>query len=664
MIVIFVPEIQQELFVPFVVNWIENPTTLPWLENMSSGGNPISFPYGPVMFIAHLPTTLLGWLADYSFGLEYFTNIGFGISLFLADILLLLLLIQTFEDLWKGLLVHYWLSPLVLFVTYWHGQTDLVPITLFFYSLTLIKRRKFTLAGVILSCSIAAKHSMMIGVPFILVYLWLRNGNHRELQKFSLFLIGGVLLFDVSFFLSDAFRIMVLENREVDKLYWLVISMGGNNLIYVAPIFYLLLLYFFWRIKKVNFDLLIAAMGVAFSIIILMTPSPPGWYLWLIPILAMHQSRYGPGAIMLVGSFSLLFITFHFLHTSGANIILFSYEFINLDILKSVKAQSIHYTLMVGFGLLIAIQILREGVRGNDYYHLGRHPLVLGIAGDYKSGKDTVAKGLALVFGEKSTVKVSGNDYRSLDVRPSMCRNLTYLNPKLNRIFDMVKDVRSLISGKIVCARSYDSQKGLFVLTKIQNSKNLILVEGLHALYTQQLLEELDVRIFVETDESLRECIHTRYGFEEKEKVTGKIVEQRRNDSDRYIKPQAEKSDVFFKLLPINKKLLKNDILLDGNTKLEVSIKNGIYYHELMRVLIGICGLQVNIKSLDEKGKVVLEINGDISSEDVNLAAFMLVPHMEEMLDMSAKFAKGIQGVVQIIILMEIDEALKRRRTA
>jgi len=659
-IVIFVPDLQKELFIPFVINWLENPATLPWSSYILSNGDSSAFPYGLVMFISHLPTTLIGWITDNFLGIEYFKNVGFGVSLFLADIVLLLLLLQTFEDLYRELLIHYWLSPLVLFITYWHGQTDLIPIAIFFYSLTLIKRRKFALAGVVLACSITAKHSMAIGAPFILIYLLLRNGTHGELQKFLLFLIAGLLLLDVPFFTSDAFRIMVLESKEIDKLYWLSVSMGDNKMIYITPIAYLILLYSFWRIKKVNFDLLIAAMGVAFSVVILMTPSSPGWYLWLIPILAIHQSRYGLGAKILVTLFSLLFISFHLLHTSGANTILFSYDFVNLEVLKNYKTQSIHYTLMFGFGFIIAIQILREGVRGNNYYNLGRRPLVIGVSGGYNLVKRDIVKNLVFIFGEKSTVMISGNDYHNQGIKSSIWRILTHLDPRSSRIFDMVNDVRSLISGETIWAKSYNSKLGRFMTEKIKKGKNLVLVDGPHALYSQQLLGELDVKVFVEIDDSLESYINAKNNTKEKEKT----IEQIKNDMNRYIKPQKYNSDIIFRLILINKEILKIDDLLDNNIRLRVSIKNGIYYQKLIRVLVGICGLQVNIKSIDEKGEVILEIDGDISSEDVNLAVSMLVPHMEEMLDMSVKFANGVHGIMQIITLMEIDEALKKRQAS
>ena len=77
--------------------------------------------------------------------------------------------------------------------------------------------------------------------------------------------------------------------------------------------------------------------------------------------------------------------------------------------------QKVLTTRLVSFGILIAIQILREGVRANDYYRLGNRPLVLGIGGDSGVGKSTFSKGLATIFGERSLVEVSGDDYHNWD---------------------------------------------------------------------------------------------------------------------------------------------------------------------------------------------------------------------------------------------------------
>lgn len=269
---------------------------------------------------------------------------------------------------------------------------------------------------------------MIIGAPFIILYLWSHNGINKELQRFLTFFIGSLFIIEAPFLLSDAFRMMVLNNREVGKLYWLFIKMGDNIFIYLTPLIYVLLLYFFWRIRRINFDLLLAVMGVAFSIIIIMTPSPPGWYLWLVPIFTLHQSRYGSGAVAIIAVFSFLFISYHLIHTSGASSFLFDLSLLKeVSFLNNSFFQSIHYTFMVGSGLIIAIQILREGVRENDYYRLGNKPLVLGIAGDSGVGKSTFSKGLATVFGGQSLAEVSGDDYHNWERSSPMWRTLTHL---------------------------------------------------------------------------------------------------------------------------------------------------------------------------------------------------------------------------------------------
>lgn len=661
LIIVLLPEIQQQWFVPFVINWIESPIVLPWSGHLLSGGNSLAFPYGPIMFTFHLPGTFVGWLFDQLLEVDYFANFGFRISLLSADMLLLALLLQIFEKHWKKVLIFYWLSPLVLFITYWHGQTDIIPVALFIYALALIKGKNFGTAGLLLACAIAAKHSMLIGVPFVILYLWSRNGVGREFRIFLLLFTSSLLLIEAPFLLSDSFRVMVLENREADKLYWLIVDMGKENFIYLTPIIYLLLLYSFWRIRRIDFDLLIAVMGVAFSIIILTTPSPPGWYLWLVPIFAIHQSRYGSGAVVLIGVFSLIFITYHLIHTSGANILIFGDEFFKITFTQDVRAQSIHYTLMMGFGLLIAIQILRTGVRRNDYYRLGFQPLSIGIAGDSQVGKNNLSKSLALIFGKRSTAKVSGEDYYNWDRSSPMWSTLTNFNPKANKLFELVKDVRSLINGGTIRTRTYNQITGYFLPKKNIKSKDVIIVTGLHALYPRQLFKELDVRLFIEIEESLQLYMRKKYGHK-KECALGE-ASQKKLDFEQYVKPQAMRSDVLFELLPVNAELIKQGEIAESNIKVRASIRNGIYYHELVRVLIGVCGMQVSIDSVNERGGVVIEISGDIASEDVQLAVSMLLPHMEELFDFSAEFEKGFQGVMQIIILMEIDESLKRRRS-
>jgi uridine kinase len=281
-------------------------------------------------------------------------------------------------------------------------------------------------------------------------------------------------------------------------------------------------------------------------------------------------------------------------------------------------------------------------------------------------GKTTFSKGLATVFGERSLVEVSGDDYHNWERSSPMWKTLTHLDPRANRLFELVRDVQSLMDGEVVKARQYDHVSGRFLPQEISKTKDVILVEGLHTLYPKQLLQEFDVSFFIEMEESLRLFFRIRRDTEERghsKEVVLSEVEKRKADSEKYIKPQSARADVVFTLLPINIELLEQDQVIDSNIKLRVCLRNGIYYQELVRILIGVCGLQVNLDSVDERGEVILEISGDVLSDDIFLAVNKLVPHMEELLDFSVKFSEGIYGIMQIITLMEIDEALRRRKS-
>lgn len=665
LVIFLLPLSQQEWFIPFMVNWIESPFSIPWTKHLSSGGDSLSFPYGLIMFIVHLPSTLIGWFLDNLLNLTYFTGAGFRISLLLTDIVLLLVLLQIYEQYWKRILIYYWLSPIVIFVTYWQGVSDIVPIGLFLLSLSKIKQEEYWLAGIVLACSVAAKHSMVIGIPFIFLYLWSHNGINREFQRFLSYFVFTLLIVELPFLFSESFRLMVINNREVEKIYWLYIEMNKGNFIFLTPIVYSILLYSFWRIRKANFDLLMASMGVAFSVVIFMTPAPPGWYLWLVPIFTLHQCRYGLGAILLVSLFSFIFVTYHLIYYSGVNIDALNIFYNSLSFLKTEFFKSFCYSLLIGSGILVALQILREGIRENDYYQLSKKPLVLGIAGDSGVGKSTFSRKIASVFGERSLVEVSGDDYHNWDRSSPMWKTLTHLDPKANRLFELVNDVRSLISGEVIKARHYDHSTGRFLPKESRKTKDIIVVEGLHTLYPKQLLEELDVKFFISMHDSLRLFFRTKRDTEKRGYEVDKAlkeIEIRKDDSEKYIQPQANRADVIFKLVPINQDLFDQEKVVDSNIKLRVSIQNGIYYQELVRVLVGVCGLQVNLDSVDERGEVVLEISGEVAPEDVGLAINMLVPHIYELFDLNPKFSEGIFGIMQIVTAIEIDEALKRRK--
>ncbi len=661
LIFLFVPEIQSNWFVPFIVSWINNPMTIPWDNFLyQNKGSILSFPYGPIMFIIHLPGVFLGWLVDLNLGSNYFAGFFFRLNLLIADIFLLLFFIQNFQKFLKGILIFYWASPILFYSTYFHGQTDIIPITLLIISIVMISRQNYIISAILLALSISAKHSMILTLPFILVYLWRNRGIQDEILIYIKYFLPFLLIIIGPFLISDGFWNMVMQNKEVNNLYELTIRIGPNLYFYITPTLYILTLYFFWRMQRINIDLLWSILGVAFSIIILTTSSPPGWYLWMVPILALHQIKSGNNSIIMVSIFSFLYVFYYFIFFDLYN---FKFGETELFLYNSVKMQSIIYTILNCVGILIMIQIIREGIRYNDYFQLGRRPLVIGIAGDSGVGKTTFANSLASIFGFRSSVEVSGDDYHKWDRLSSMWKSQTHLNPIANDLFKLVRNVRKLVQGYTVRARTYDHKTGRFTQEKPTKTNKVIFVTGLHVLYPKQLINQLDTSFFLEMNPDLRMDLRSRRDISERGHTRSNVIQTmktREKDSKKFIEPQAERANVVFTILLSNPLISKN-INHDYDFKIKALIRNGYYYQEIVRVLIGICGLHVNIEQLEEFGEVLLDISGELHSEDTKLAISILLPELDELLDRGATFGSGITGMMQIIALMEINEALRKR---
>jgi uridine kinase len=662
------PLIQQKWFTPFVAHFCESPSLFPWTDFLEKGGTYLSFPYGPVMLLSQLPMTCSGLLLDHFFGSQYFVGFGFRLGLLVADLLILMFLLQQFDGSWKKLIIFYWLSPLVLFVTYWHGQVDLIPVALFFIAIGFLKQKNQKYGGIVLASSVAAKHSMFIGVPFLFIYLWLNRGLKSGFRLSLFYFAVTLFLLEGPLFTSSGFREMVIQNREAGKIFWLALDMGSGLFIYAIPITYLLLLYFAWRMRRMNFDLLLATLGVAFSLIVILTLAPPGWYLWLVPIYALHQSRSSGGAIPLVSAFSFFFIMYHLLYSEGTQFLLMGMSTVNgVDMLAGLfgdRFQSLLYTLYTGLGFVIGLQILREGIQGNDYYHMGRKPVVLGIAGDSGVGKTTFAGAISDLFGAISSVHLMGDDYHNWDRASPMWKSMTPLNPRANRIYNMVNDLRSLLDDKAVRVRTYDHEIGRFSPPHLKKSKNVICVSGLHAFFTEDLADEMDRRFFLDMDEELRVKLKIKRDTEKRgrsKEFTLLEIARRSEDAKNYIHPQASRADVFFSLMPSNPNLLDKD---PEKTKLKLRVKlsRGGYYNDLRRALIGVCGLNININNIDCSGRVDLDVQGEVAGEDILLASKMLIPHLDELIDFKVGFRDGMLGVMQLIAIVEVNEALMNRR--
>lgn len=634
----------------------------PWSAWIAGEGAPVAFPYGYAMWVAFLPMTLVAKFV----GLPLLY--AHQLTILVADFCLLLTLRRLLPDRQRLLLLAYWLSPIVILASYGLGLNDLIPALLLCLSIVFVRQIRLKLAGALLAAAISAKLSMIVALPFFAIYLF----NNRALRKrLANFLSGfglSILLLGGPFFVSAAGIQMLLGNPEMGKIYQLAIGLAGNVSIYVVPLIYLIMLYLAWRVRRLNFDLFQATTGMAFLLIVLMTPASPGWFVWCLPFLALYQAMSGRMSILLVSVFSAAYVL--------STLLVTPLQFANgrefaLGVALHVPGQlgshtaSLLHTGMVAIGLVLAIRIWREAISRNDFFRLSRKPFVVGVAGDSGAGKDTFADAVAGLFGEHSVVKLSGDDYHLWDRQKPMWQVMTHLNPMANDLEGFCNDLVSLTDGKGVISRHYDHQTGRMSKPFQIESNDFIIASGLHALYLPILRECYNLKIYLEIDEGLRRHFKLKRDVQQRghtvERVLGSF-EKREPDSERFIRPQSNHADLILSLQPIHSRMLEDlDDKHPLRLKLVVETKNGFNELSIHRVLVGVCGLHVDIVIGNDGADVKMTIEGEVSAADVAMAAEILCPRVLEFLDIPPKWQDGMLGLMQLITLSHISQALTKR---
>ena len=196
-------------------------------------------------------------------------------------------------------------------------------------------------------------------------------------------------------------------------------------------------------------------------------------------------------------------------------------------------------------------------------------------------------------------------------------------------------------------------------------SNDFIIASGLHALYLPILRECYNLKIYLDIDERLRRHFKLlrdvqQRGYSVDRAITS--LEKREPDAERFIRPQSTFADLTLALQPIHPRMLDGlDCQQPLRLKLTVKTRHGLNELSLYRVLVGICGLHVDIVVSDDGAEVHITIEGDTSAADIELAAAILCPSVAEFLDITPKWQNGTVGLMQLITLSHISQVLTKR---
>jgi phosphoribulokinase len=176
---------------------------------------------------------------------------------------------------------------------------------------------------------------------------------------------------------------------------------------------------------------------------------------------------------------------------------------------------------------------------------------VFAVAGDSGSGKTTLSNGIRRILGENMVASFSLDDYHSLDRQQRKVRGVTPLNPEANKLDLLADHLEALRRGEAVDKPVYDHSTGEISGTVPFGPAPVIIMEGLHPLYTKRLRDLTDFKIFVDPSRSVKRLWKMRRDVRDRgydpETVMREIID-REPDYKQYIDIQKIYAEVVVKI--------------------------------------------------------------------------------------------------------------------
>jgi phosphoribulokinase len=176
-----------------------------------------------------------------------------------------------------------------------------------------------------------------------------------------------------------------------------------------------------------------------------------------------------------------------------------------------------------------------------------QQPLLVAVCGDSGSGKTTLTDGMVRVFGRERIQHICLDDYHLLDRTARLRAGISALHPDANNLELMTEQLQRLANGESIVKPVYDHANGTFGEPEEIAPAEIIIVHGLHPLFTPELRSLAHVRIYLDPENALqqqwkiiRDSTSRGYTVDQ---VRQQIADRRR-DSYLYIQPQKRFADM------------------------------------------------------------------------------------------------------------------------
>lgn len=157
--------------------------------------------------------------------------------------------------------------------------------------------------------------------------------------------------------------------------------------------------------------------------------------------------------------------------------------------------------------------------------------IIIGIAGGTGSGKTTIAKNIAKAYGPGEVLRLELDSYyRDLSDKPHEERAaVNFDHPSSLEIELLIQNIKDLQSGRSVRIPIYNfATHNRAKETRGVDPHHVIIVEGIMALNYPELVEMMDVKLFVDTPADIRFIRRLRRDTVERGRSMDSVIDQYR----------------------------------------------------------------------------------------------------------------------------------------
>lgn len=645
---IVVPRVQESWFLPFLRAALETKGADPWTTWVSNGGDVLAFPYGIVMIMVAFPVFVLQ-------GAPLIADSSFVGAFFVIDLLVLQKVRGGPDELWRT--VAWALSPLAVYLTYIHGQTDLIVGFSILLAMRAIRRESWSYAGVCLGLGSLTKLSVLLPIPALVIFALTNRGSRRGLARTIAIALVIFALGSFPALYSPGYRDMVFGSKEISGLLRHSVTLGADTEFLLMPTIFAALLFTQYRQKRQSYEALALYVVAGIASVVILAPSSNAWHLWVLPSFIGFMPRLTrvEQSAFIVLQVAVVFRDF-FGQTQGK--IRFGGEPLiggppGIQISDSVLA-----TVVLVLGAAVYFSVLSRGIRTYNPLDIGRRRVSIAIAGNSGVGKDTLVKNLISLFPAETVQTISGDDYHLFERGAEQWRTMTHLNPSANDLLGFRRDVSLLLNGQGVQRRNYDHHDGRFVQGDKLEPGDILLVNGLHAFYVESETLTFDLKLFLSMDEPLRLALKGHRDSTQRNATAASVLtteERRSQDAMSFISPQTQVADLNFHLSVIDHETLMSPI------ELRIDARNLRFVEQLHFELQTKTRAPNSLKYDVKHNSIVLTLIADeLTTNDLASIGRGLYPDAAELRPEFLHLRDGSQGLITLATLLAMAEVRAR----